>query len=181
MAEPIRPDAALTFKRKNWFYVPAGGFADYTDPLTSELAAGSVLDFSRMAFRDGTTAPTQTTNRVRALDRLADDVNYERKGITQLTGGTLLYATDPQAVAASEAKEAWETFLGGPDGGFIVRRLNVGRAVAPTTGQFVTIYPADLGPSLELEVGEGEAAEVGGECEYFIRGPIAQMVALAAA
>lgn len=179
MVAPTRAAAALTFKRRNWYYVPAGGFADYNAPTALELAAASVLDFTRMAFRDGTTAPTQSTNRVTAAERLGDDLNYEMKGTTQLTGGTLVCAMDPQAVAASDGKLAWETFVSGPDGGFLVRRLNVARDVDPTAGQFVTVYPADIAPAFEVEVGQGEGAEVGCTSDYFIRDAIKQVVALA--
>lgn len=179
MAAPLRTAPALTFKRRNWLYVPAAGFADYTAPTALELGAASVLDFTRMSFRDGTTAPTQSTNRNQALPRLGDDTNFELKGVTQYTGGTLQYAVDPQAAAGTDAKKVWETFLDGPDGGFLVRRLNVPRDTAPTAGQFVTVIPADLGPSFEVEVGDGESAEVGGLCDYFIRDLVKQMVALA--
>lgn len=178
MVAPFRAAAAQTFKRRNWLYVPAGGFADYTAPTALELGAASVLDFTRMAFRDGTAAPTQSTNRVQEQPRLGDDVGFERKGITQLTGGTLTYAVDPQVASGEDGKKVWEAFLDGPDGGWLVRRLNVARDTAVTVGQFVTVYPADLGPSLEVEVGDGESGEVGGTCDYFIREAIKQMVAL---
>lgn len=178
MAAPLTTAPALTFKRRNWLYVPAGGFADYTAPTALELGATSVLDFTRMAFREGTTTPTQSTNRAQAAARLGDDIGFERKGITTLTGGSIVYAVDPQVAEGEDGKKVWETFLGGPDGGFLVRRLNVPRDTDVVAGQFITILPADLGPSLEVEVGEGESGEVGGSCEYFIRDEIKQMVAL---
>lgn len=179
MAEPTRPSPALSFGRKNWFYVPSGGFVDYLAPTAAELIAASVLDFTNMAMQSGTTSPTQSTNRSQAERRVGDTRNYERKGTTQITGGTLVYAVNPQAVAASDGKKAWEKFLGGPDGGFLVNRLNVAKATVPTAGQFVSVFPADLSESLLGEVGEAESGEVVGTCEYFIRDVIKQMVALA--
>ena len=181
MVTPIRAAAALTFKRRNWLYVPAGGLANYKAPTLTELTAASVLDFTRMAFRDGTGQPTQSTNRVQAAERLGDDQTYERKGLTSISGGSIQFAVDPQAIAASDAKKTWELWVDGPDGGHIVRRLNVARDSDLAVGQFVTVYPADMGPCLEVEVGQGEAGEVGGICDYFIRDEIAQMVAVAAA
>ena len=181
MVAPMRAASATTYKRRNWLYVPAGGFEDYKTPTVTELTAASVLDFTRMAFRDGTAQPTQTTNRVQAPERLGDDRNFERKGTTSVTGGTIQFAVDPQAIAASDAKKLWELWVAGPDDGFLVRRLNVPRDTDVIAGQFVTVYPADIGPALELEVGEGEAGEAGGSAEYFIRDEIAQMVAVAAA
>lgn len=181
MVAPMRAAAANTFKRRNWLYVPAGGLEDYTAPTVTELTAVSVLDFTRMAFREGTSQPTQSTNRVQAPERLGDDQNYERKGTTNVTGGQIQFAMDPQAIAASDAKKLWELWLSGPDGGFLVRRLNVARDADVTAGQFVSVYPADIGPAFELEVGAGESGEVGGLCDYFIRDEIAQVVAVAAA
>lgn len=178
MAAPLTTAPAQTFKRRNWIYVPDGGIADPTAPTVIELTAASALDFTRLAFREGTAQPTQNTNRVQGAARLGDDKQYERKGISSVTGGSLTWAVDPQAATATDGKKLWELWVNGPDGGFLVRRLNVARDTAPTAGQFVTVYPADIGPSLEIEVGDGEAGEVGGVCDYFIRDEIVQMVAL---
>lgn len=176
MVAPMRAAAATTFKRRNWLYVPAGGLEDYTAPTVAELTANTVLDFTRMAFRDGTGQPTQSTNRVQAPERLGDDLNYERKGTTSVTGGQIQFAVDPQVASNADGKKLWTAWLAGPDGGFLVRRLNVARDTAITAGQYVTVYPADISEAFEVEVGNGEAAEVGGLCDYFIRDSIAQMV-----
>lgn len=178
MVAPFKAAPALTFKRRNWFYVPAGGFANYKAPTLLEAGAASVVDFTRMAFREGTAQPSQTTNRTQSEPRLGDDRQFERKGITSLAGGTLQWAMDSQAVAASDGKKLWELFADGPDGGYLMRRLNIARDTALAVGQFVTIYPADIAQSLEIEVGDGESGEVGGTCDYFIRDEIAQVVAL---
>jgi hypothetical protein len=180
MATPFRAASARTFKRRNWLYVPAGGLADYFAPTATELTAASVVDFTRMAFRDGTGQPTQTTARVEAQQRLGDDRQFENKGTTTVQGGTLQWGLDPQAPAASDGKKLWELWKEGDDGGFLVRRLNIARDTNIIAGQFVTVYPADIGPSFEVEVGDGESAEVGGVCDYFIRDEIAQGVAVVA-
>ena len=180
MVAPIRPAAATTFKRRNWLYVPAGGLADYTEPTVTELTAGTVLDFTRLAFRDGTGQPTQSTNRVQAPERLGDDLNYERKGTTNVTGGQITFAVDPQVASNADGKKLWTAWLAGPDGGFLVRRLNIGRDVTVAAGQYVTVYPVDISVPFEIEVGQGEGAEVGGVADYFIRDEIAQMVTVAA-
>lgn len=179
MADSLRPSPALTLGRDTWYYVPAGGFADYTSPTATELSAASVLDFTRMAMADGTTAPSRTAAREASNRRLGDENTFEVKGVTSYAGGTLTYATNPQAVAGSDGKKAWEKFLDGPDGGYIVRRLAVERQVAPTAGQFVSVFPADLSESLLTTSGTGAAGEVVGECDYFIRETPKQMVALA--
>lgn len=176
MAAPMTHAPALTFKRRNWLYVPAGGFVDYKNPTVTELIAASVMDFTRLAFRDGTDQPSQSTERVQANQLLGDDLNYERKGVTSVTGSTLTWRTDPQAADASDGAKLWELFAAGPDGGFLVRRLNVARDTAIAATQKVSIFPADLSPALEIEVGQGSAGEVGGVSEYFIRDEIAQRV-----
>jgi len=179
MTEPLRPSPALTLGRENWYYVPAGGFADYLNPTALELSATSVLDFTRMAMADGTTKPSRSTDRTESNRRLGDVDTFEVKGVTKYAGGTLTYATDPQAIAGTDGKKAWEQFLDGPNDGFIVCRYKVDRSIAPTVGQFVSVFPSDLSESLLTTAGSGSATEVVGECDYFIREAIKQMVALA--
>ncbi len=178
MAEPLRPAPAKAYGRDSWFYVPAGGFANYLAPTATELKAASVLNFTLIALASGTTAPTATTSRVTAERRVGDTVTYEYKGTKAYQGGTIVFSVDPQAVAASAGKKAWETFQAGPDGGFVVRRLNIARAVDATTGQFVTVFPADLSEPDIGTTGEGDSGEVTGTTEMYVTGPVARLVAL---
>jgi hypothetical protein len=70
-------------------------------------------------------------------------------------------AFNQQGAAASEGVLAWEKFLnsGSTVTGYLCRRTNVPKATAPAAGQFVDTYPAEIGPSLPDEEGDGEAAE----------------------
>lgn len=179
MALPSQPAPALTFGRESAYYVPTGGFANYLAPTATELAAASVLDFTLIAMADGTARPSQSNNRVQAGRRMGSTTQYERKGVRQIQGGTLTYAVQPQAAAASVGKKAFEKFLGGPSGGFIVQRFDVDIATAPTAGQFVKVWPADLSESILQPSSDDESGEVVGQCDYFLTDKESTLVALA--
>lgn len=177
MPIPLTSAPALTFTRENWFYVPSGGFANYLAPTATELVAASVLDFTNCIFGDFA-RPSHSVNRVEAARRLGVGTTYERRGARKIQGGTLNYAMDPQAVAASAGKKAFEKFLGGPSGGYLAQRLNVDVNATVVTGQFVKIYPADLSESLINPSGDDESGEVTGTCEYFLTQAESSLVAL---
>lgn len=178
MTLPASPAPALTFGRESWFYVPSGGFANYLAPTAAELVAVSVLDFTLMAMADSA-RPSQNVNRTQAARRLGSTTQYERKGVRAIAGGILNYAVDPQAVAGSAGKKAFEKFLGGPSGGFLVHRMNIDIAVTPVTGQFVKVWPSDLSESILQPSSDDEAGEVIGQCDYFLRDIESALVALA--
>ncbi len=155
MAEPIRPAATPTFGKDNWFLV-----LDYENiaALTvTELGAASSLDITRIAFRE-TGKPTQTTNRPTATPRLGDTRNYEFVGTSNVTGGDMLYAFADQATAGSDGKKLYELIPEGTTAALVNRR-GIGRAVAPTSGQFYNAYPVQFGPSFPADAGTDEASE----------------------
>ena len=53
----------------------------------------------------------------------------------------------------------WEKFAAGNVTGFFARRLNVPKATTPVAGQFVDVFPAEVGPLMPTKSGEGEGAE----------------------
>ena len=159
MTEPLRPAPAKTFGRKNWFLAQTvAGYASGTGPTVAEMTAVSTLDITRIAFADGAPAPTQSTNAAEQLRRWGDTENYQFTGTTTYAGGDMTYAMNPQGVAAADDVKLWEKL---EDGGlfFLIRRLAVVRATAPTAGQFVDVFPADFGPSMPVESGDGENSE----------------------
>lgn len=176
MAAPIRPASAKAFKREKWLWVPA--IADITAPTVAELAAATGLDISCYLF-DSTARPSKNTNAVTKERRICDGEQYEQIGITTYSGGELTYAVDPQAVAGSDGKKAWEKFVAGATG-FLVRRLAIDVDTDVAAGQFVDTMPAEVGPSMPTLVGEGEAAEVAGSATYVITGPPAWIKAVVA-
>lgn len=155
MAEPIRPAATKTFGRSSWILVMA--LADITDPTVTEVTATTGLDITRIAFAT-TGRPTQSTNRVTAERRLGDTKQYESIGISNVTGGDLVYAFADQAASGADGKKLYEKIPAGTVC-YLVERKGVNRATAPAAGQFVNVYPVEFGPSFPAEAGEAEASE----------------------
>lgn len=174
MAAPIRPASAKAFKREKWLWVPT--IASITAPTVTEITAATGLDISCYLF-DSFARPTQTTNTATRERRVCDGEEFEQIGVTSYSGGEMPYAVDPQAVAGSDGKKAWEKFISGASG-FLVRRLAVDVNTDVATGQFVDVVPVEVGPSMPTTVGEGESAEVAGTATYVITGPPAWIVAV---
>ncbi|MEQ7847719.1 hypothetical protein [Nocardioides kribbensis] len=175
MAEPLRPTAALTHGRENWYLVTTvAGSA----PTTAEMTATSTLDITHIAFAS-TGQPSQSTNRVTAERRLGDTTVAERIGDTSYQGGDMLYAFSPQAAAASPGKKLYELIPAGTQA-FLVRRLNIARATAPAAGQFVDVFPVEFGPSMPTKSGDGEAAEAAATCSFAVTDTPTFNVAIAA-
>lgn len=175
MAAPIRPASAKAFTREKWVFVTA--ISAQAAPTATEVTAGTVLDISCYLF-DTSASPTQNTNLVEKIRRICDGAIYQQIGTTTYTGGEILYALQPQAVAASDGKKAWEKFPSGTTG-FLVRRLDVAVATDLAAGQFVDVFPVEFGPQMPVKVGDGEAAEVGVTQTFAITGPPNFVVAIA--
>ncbi len=155
MAALIRPGSALTFKREKWIWVPA--IANPTAPTLAELNAASGLDFSCFVMTD-TTAPSQSQNRVRLARRLCEGSTAETGGITEYTGGSLRYSTNPQLPAANDANKAYTTLAPGAEG-FLVQRLVVPVDVDLAVGQTVSVHQAELGTQWTGKSTDDEAGE----------------------
>lgn len=162
MTDPINPAAVSLYGKDNWYFVPSGGIASTTYiPTQAELTAGSVLDVTDMLFRD-TGRPAQTTNRTVRERRYGSTVVPEALGASTLTGGELHHQFSPQAAAGSDGKKAYEKFgSGAGTTGFLVNRQGIAKATAPATGQFVNVYPVDIGPSFPAPAGDNESEEAG--------------------
>lgn len=167
MAAPIRIAATKTFTREKWLYVPA--IANINSPALTEANAAASLDVSCYLHAD-TTKPTQNTNRVQLARRLCDGAQYEQIGTTTYTGGDMKYAVDPQAAALSNGKKAYEKF---PEGtvGFLMRRLGIAVATDLATGQFVTTFPVEFGPGIDMPSSDGEEQEAVIMQSFAITGP----------
>lgn len=176
MAEPLRPTARKTFGKTNWIFVTT--LASQTAPSAADVNAATGIDVTRILFAS-TGKPTQSTNRVTNERRLGDTKTYEFIGITNVTGGDMLYAFDPQGAAASDGKKFFEKI---PDGttGFLIERKGLGRAVTPAAGQFVNVYPVEFGPSFPAEAGDAEAAEAAMTVTFAVTGDPTINAAIAA-
>lgn len=164
MTEPLRPSATKTHGRENWIFVPA--IADIAAPTVAEITGASALDITRIVFADSG-QPAQSTNRVNSQRRLGDTTTSEFIGDTTYTGGDITYALDPQAASGEDGKKLWEKI---PEGatGYLVRRLGIARATAPTAGQFVDVFPVEFGPSMPTKVGDAESAEAGAMATFAV-------------
>lgn len=176
MAAPIRPASAKAFKREKLLWVPT--IADINAPKVTELTAASALDISCTLF-DSFARPSQNTNAVTRERRVCDGEQYEQIGITTYSGGELPYALDPQAIAGADGKKTWEKFIAGATG-FLVRRLGIDVNTDVAIGQFVDVFPLEVGPSMPSKQGDGESAEVSGVATYVVTGPPAFLKALVA-
>ena len=158
MAEPLRPNPIKTLARENWVFVPT--IADTSAPTVAEITGASALDITRILFADGAPSPQQNTNVVEQNKRFGDSVVRQQVGTTTYSGGEMRYQFDPQAAAASNGKKAYEKFGGSSNvSGYLVLRQGVARAVAFAAGQFVDIYPVEIGPGQPTKTGDGDNAE----------------------
>lgn len=180
MAEPLRPDATKTYGRKNWLFIPTwAGYDAGTGPTTAEITSASGLDITRILFASGAPNPSQSTNLVSQERRWGDTQVAQFVGETTHGGGEMQYSLASQAAAAADGVKLWELI---PEGttGFLVRRLGVARATTPAAGQYVSGWAVEFGPSLEIEVGDGEAAEAGAVCTFGVTAAPVQRVVIAA-
>lgn len=180
MAEPLRPNATKTYGRKNWIWIPAwSGYAAGTGPTVAEINSASGLDITRILFADGAPNPTMETNLVDQMRRYGDTQISQFVGETKHGGGLIEYQMASQAAALADGVKLWELW---PEGtaGFLVRRLGVARATTPIAGHFVSGWASEFGPSLEIEKGDGEAAESGARCFFAVTLPPVKRVAVAA-
>jgi hypothetical protein len=157
MAAPLRPTSTKMYLKERWIFVPTGSY-DPDAPSLAILEGSTALDVTNMFFQSSA-RPSQSTNLARSPKRVGDAESYEFVGETQPSLGELRYAFNPQAAAASDGKKASEKLLPGATG-HLVNRLGIDRDTDSEIGDFVTSYPVELGPQLEVPEGADEGAEV---------------------
>jgi len=157
MAAPPRPDGTKLYLRDKWIFVPTGAY-DPEEPSLAILEGATALDVTKI-FYQSSARPSQSTNLVKAPKRVGDGEAYEHVGETAVSFGELRYQFNPQAPAASEGKKAAEKLVEGATG-HLVNRLGINRDTDSEEDDFVTSYPVELGPQLEVPEGDNEGAEV---------------------
>lgn len=178
MAEPLRPAPVGTFGKKNWIFVPSGGVASSSYiPTAVEVNAVSALDITRIVFADSG-APTKNTNSVDQERRWGDTLLFQFIGQTTYGGGEVHYSFNPQGAAASDGVKLYEKFTSAGTTGFFVQRLGILRSTAPAAGQFVDVYPVQIGPSFPTPAGDGESEEAGMSATFVVTDTPAIHVAL---
>lgn len=176
MAEPLRPTPASLYGKENWIFVLTVA-AGTLIPTALEANAATGLDITNILFAD-TAKPSQTTNRVTQERRVGDTVLAEFIGSTTYQGGEMHYQFDPQAALASNGKKAFEKFTAAGTSGFLIERLGVAKATTPAAGQFVNVYPVQIGPSFPARAGDNETAEAGMTATFAVTAAPAISVAL---
>ena len=167
MTAPVRPASSKALQNTKWAFVPT--IADISAPTVAELTGASTLDISCYIYTSSD-KPSQNVNRVTAPARVCDGAIYERLGTTTYSGGTMHVAWDPQAVAASAGKKAWETLAGGTTG-YLVRRSGKGYATDFIAADFVDVIPVELAQPFPTTEGDGDAAENSFDSAYGVTGP----------
>lgn len=138
MADPITPALVRAYGNETWSWVNT--ISDLDAPTQAELRAGFNLTGVLFGDQDGATASTE---KVRLPRRMIETVTFEANGETTWTLADLLYSIDPQAAAASDPKKAYEA-LSPEEEGYLVQRFGVVGTADFTTGEFVTIFPAQV-------------------------------------
>lgn len=175
MTAPIRPASTKTYGKEKWSFVAT--IASIASPTALEINAGTSLDVSCYLF-DSSDRPTQNTNRVTRERRICDKASFEQIGTTTYGGGNLMYAVDPQAAALSDGKKAFEKL---PEGtvGFLVRRLGIDVNTDFAVGQFVDVFPIEVGPQMPTRQGDGESSEAAITQAFAVTSPPAFIKAIA--
>lgn len=116
--------------------------------LATEINAAGSLDISCYVYADSWN-PALEQNKGEAPLRLCTNVTIDQFGNVKYTLPDLSYIVDPQAVAASDGIKAFETLV--PDTtGYFVERLGLNaQTSAFAVGQFVNVWPVQLGPQLQ--------------------------------
>lgn len=143
----IFPEGVRVRGRTSLKWVPT--LADPTAPsLATEVNAAGALDISCFVYADSWT-PAQEQNKGEAPLRLCTEVTVDEFGNLKYTLPDLSYIIDPQAAAATDGVKAYETLTPGLVG-YIVERLGLrAKTEAFVVGQFVTVWPIELGPQLQ--------------------------------
>jgi len=177
MVAPVRPNSTKMYLRDKWIFIPTGTYSP-TAPSTALLIGATALDVSKMFFQSSA-RPSQSTNLAKSPKRIGDGETYEFVGETSVSIGEVRYSFNPQGVALSNEVKAYEKFVPGTTG-FLVNRLGIDRDTDLTTGQFVTSYPCECGPQLEVPEGDAEGAEIAIVQTFAQTGPKSIKVALLA-
>ena len=151
MPAPVKPAFSRSFGQEVWIWAPA--IADIDAPTASEINAvtGFNLSCSVLGEQEGLTG---TTEKVTLPRRNCEQETFEVNGPTSYSAGDLMVTHQPQAASGTDGKKAWES-LDDYAEGFLVHVQGVDPNVEPSTGDFVSIYPAQLGKKTPMKTSTG--------------------------
>lgn len=172
----VKPALARAFGNDSWVWAVA--IADLDAPTLAEVTALTAFDMSCTLFREqeGIVANTETVT-LPAL--LCETENYESKGATTYGMSDLSVAFRPQDAAGEDGKLAWEAMDDMAEG-FLVRRQGIRSTDAWAAGQFVDVFPAQLGVKVPGKTGTGADAAYNFTVAVSVTGQASFNVALVA-
>ena len=141
MAAPVKPALSRSFGTESWWWVPA--VADVNAPKVAEVTAATGIRLDGYVFGDQA-GVTGSTEKVTLPRRMMETQQFEVTGTTTYSAADFTVSFDPQGTTGSDGKKAWETMTDHATG-FLIQRNGVDPATDATAGQFVNVYPAQLG------------------------------------
>ena len=176
MAAPINPTGVGV--QGNYKVVWVETLTNPDNPSLAEINGATSLDVSYYLYAEGW-VPGVNSNRVTAPRRLASRKSQERFGTTTETLGDLVYVVDPQAAAGSDGKKAFEALTEGSTGYFVERPGSDADADV-AVGEFVNVYPVELGAQVITGDTTDEASEFQVTQPVSVTGNRRQLVTVAA-
>lgn len=151
MAAPIKPALKTAFGMESWGFVLE--IADINEPTLIELnaTAGFNLSCSTFGEQEGISG---TTEKVTLPRLLCETDTFEFNGSTTFSMADLIVSFDPQAATSADGKKAWTTLVNGATG-FLWYRQGVVATTDLAAGQFVHIFPAQLGTKIPGKTSTG--------------------------
>ena len=151
MGTPIKPALSRSFGTESWLWVNA--VANTSAPTTAELTAASAIHLQGYlpGEQEGIGGSTEKVTLPR---RMMETQTFEVNGATSYSAPDFQLFFDPQAATGSDGKKAWEA-MGDNEVGFLVHRQGVDPTTDYVAGQFVNVYPAQLGVKVPTKSGSG--------------------------
>lgn len=143
----IKPPLVRSFGNNSFWWVPA--IANINSPTVLEVNAATGFNLSCSIFGDQA-HPDASTAKVQLPRLNCETETYEVNGETNHTSPDFVVSFSPQAAAGADGKKAWVEMTD-LETGFLVRRMGkiaTGDAVA---GEFVDVWPGQLGVKIALQ------------------------------
>lgn len=138
----VSPTGVKTLGAFKVSWVPT--ISNLAAPTNAEVIAAGSLDISCYLLADGLTRSV-TTNKGNSQRRLCTRVQYESNGISTYSLSDAHYIVNPQGAAASTPMLAYEKLVPGTSGYFVFRLGIDPVATDWAVGQFVEVWPVQLG------------------------------------
>lgn len=151
MATPLKPALKTAFGKDSWGFVLA--VANIQTPTLTELNATAGFNLSCSVFgeQEGVTG---TTEKVTLPRLLCETTTYEVNGSTNFSLADLVVSFDPQAASSADGKKAWTTLVNNASG-FLWQRQGVDATADLAAGQFVNVFPVQLGTKVPGKTSTG--------------------------